>query len=136
VTAIDATTGKSRFWSPGANERVLSLALKRFEALPRRVLQRDRSAAAGLPRCSIGCADHDRRHADKRWHDGPVTVTLPGSLLEGFSSARLTRAEQLDIVGSGIAATADDGGLVVTFDLRGAVPGVWDVVVQTPTRIP
>lgn len=62
---------------------------------------------------------------------GTVSVVLHGSAFAAGATVRLTRTGATDILGSATAA-AGTGALLTTFDLAGAAPGAWSVVVTNP----
>lgn len=63
-----------------------------------------------------------------------VTARIRGDGILDGAVARLVRSGEADIVGRNIQLTNDAGGVGLTtiFDLRGAAPGAWDVVVTNP----
>jgi CSLREA domain-containing protein len=62
---------------------------------------------------------------------GTVSAVLHGDAFESGATVRLTRAGAADVVGIG-PAVAGTGALLATFDLAGAAPGAWNVVVTNP----
>ncbi len=61
---------------------------------------------------------------------GAVTLTILGQNLRGGTIVKLSRAGQSDLAGTHVSARGLS--LDATFDLRGAIPGAWDVVVTNP----
>ncbi len=67
---------------------------------------------------------------------GATTVTITGCNLDPLADARLQRAGQPAIVASAIAGTPARTRLTATFNLQGAVAGLWDIVVTNPFSTP
>ena len=84
--------------------------------------RRDHGRAAG-PRPRRDPADHGRHRIG---HGGPPRHRFPGRHDREAHAARCA-----DIAGSA-ASVAGTGALLTTFDLAGAAPGAWSVVVTNP----
>ncbi|MEQ1831528.1 MAG: FG-GAP-like repeat-containing protein [Candidatus Eisenbacteria bacterium] len=63
---------------------------------------------------------------------GSTTVTLYGLGIPFGSQLKLALAGEADIPGTDVRFTPDLQGVIVTFDLRRAVAGLWDIVLTTP----
>ncbi len=63
---------------------------------------------------------------------GSVTVIVTGESIDPAASVRLERAGQADIPGEYLQVGAGGGNLRAIFNLTGAEPGVWDLVVTNP----
>jgi len=67
---------------------------------------------------------------------GPVDVTITGTGFGAGAAARLEKAGEAPIIGTGTTVASDGQGLTTTFDLTGKLVGAWDVVVQNPDSEP
>ncbi len=137
AVATDATTGKFRSWEPGGMDgQVLSMAFLGSKLYMggyfTEIGGHPQNFIAGISIAPTLTATTPTRGGN----DGRVTATLSGSFLVSCSAVKLARPGQLDIPGTGVVAADDDGSLAATFDLRGAAPGAWDVVLQNPDTDP
>ena len=90
------------------------------------------------PRCDIGAFERSRAFAianvfpGSGGNAGQVSVQVGGSSFVDGASVKLRRAGQADI--AAVPTGVDIGGasIAATFDLTGASPGGWDVVVTNP----
>jgi hypothetical protein len=97
----------------------------------------------GFPRplgaaCDIGAYEHSGALAIAHIHPasggnaGLVTALVTGNGFSEGSVVKLARAGQADLVASPQRVDNGSSAIAATFDLRGAAPGSWDVVVTRP----
>lgn len=90
------------------------------------------------PHCDMGAVERSVGFAvvgvfpAKGGNVGQVTVQIGGGGLVDGTSVKLSRAGQADILGTRTFVDIGGGSLATTFDLSGASPGPWDLVVTEP----
>jgi len=90
------------------------------------------------PRCDIGAYERSGAFTvanilpGSGGNTGQVTAHIGGGGFVDGASARLRRPGQSDIVGSLTQVDVGGASIATTFDLTGATPGVWSVVVTNP----
>jgi len=62
----------------------------------------------------------------------PANLEIQGSNFNGATIARLTRAGEVAIIGTGLTIGAGNASVTANFDLTGAALGDWNVEVATP----
>jgi len=63
---------------------------------------------------------------------GSVSLTVTGEGIAGGAAVKLTRSGEPDIPGEFVHVGEDGGNVRAIFNLGGAAPGLWDVVVTNP----
>ncbi len=63
---------------------------------------------------------------------GVIASTIYGSNIGDGATVKLTRAGQTDIPGANVHTAVGGKSIIAVFDLRGASPGSWNVVVTNP----
>jgi len=63
---------------------------------------------------------------------GVVASTIYGSNIANGATVKLTRAGETDILGANVQPAVGGKSAIAVFDLRGASPGSWSVVVTNP----
>jgi hypothetical protein len=132
IAALEATTGLGTPWNPNAAADVFALTVGNSTVY----------AGGGfnsiglLPQSSFAgiwaAPDVQAAQPASGGNAGAVTVTLRGHNLRNGATARLARAGQPDIPGTGVIVAPDGLSLTAAFDLAGAATGSWDVVVVNP----
>ena len=88
--------------------------------------------------CDIGALERGGAFAITRilpaigGNAGSVTALVSGNAFAEGSAVKLTRAGQPDIVANPLQVDEGGSAIAATFDLRGASPGAWNVVVVEP----
>src|SRR5207247_850588 len=66
---------------------------------------------------------------------GLVTIHVNGGGLLNGATAKLVRADEANIVGQNVNASADGFSLTSTFDLSGKSHGTWSLILANPDGI-
>jgi hypothetical protein len=130
--AIDARTGKTSAWDPDATAPVYAVLASGSQVY----LGGDFTSATKQATCGVTAmpAGPDARDVQpgSGGDGGVMTITVVGYNLIGGATVKLARAGQPDLTASLVDVAGDARSIAATFDLTGAVPGAWDVVVTNP----
>jgi hypothetical protein len=90
------------------------------------------------PRCDIGAFERSGVFSiadivpGSGGNTGQATAHLGGGGFVDGVTVRLRRSGHSDIVGAGTRVDVGGASIATTFDLTGAAPGIWDVIVTNP----
>jgi hypothetical protein len=91
-----------------------------------------------IARCDIGAFEFAEGfflsgvQPTKAGNTGPTAAILHGAGFQTGATVKLTRAGASDIVGTHVTVGGGGSVLTTSFDLTGATPGVWNVMVTNP----
>jgi trimeric autotransporter adhesin len=131
IAELDAGTGLATSWAPNANSNVFAFAVRGSMVYAAGAFD----MVGGVPSRGIAAITMGqavtRVQPNHGGNSGPVTAVVEGNGFQSGAAVKLTRAGQ-DIIGTAVTVTPGGGSLSATFDLKGKVPGFWDVVVTNP----